>query len=128
MCLRGNNNYEKNIRFYLDTIFKNKNSLERVRDYEDNPSKNFIEYIKRASEDVNYKFASPMSVFWNLTSACNFRCIHCLYNDTEYANKNDLTTERASLLADELIEALTRDRKTYKTWTLKKKDDSELSL
>lgn len=100
-----NNNYEKNIRFYLDTIFKNKNSLERVRDYEDNPSKNFIEYIKQASGDVNYKFASPMSVFWNLSSACNFRCIHCLYNDTEYANKNDLTTERASLLADELIEA-----------------------
>jgi hypothetical protein len=30
--------------------------------------------------------------------------------------------------ADELIESLTRDRKTYKTWTLKKKDDSDYML
>ena len=53
----------------------------------------------------DFLFSKPVYAWWDLTSACNFRCIHCLYNDTEYASKNDLTTERASLLVDELIEA-----------------------
>ena len=95
--------YEQYIRFYLDTTIVPKESKENVTYYYTNPSKKFVSFIKKASGKEDYLLSYPMSAAWNLTSACNLRCVHCLYNDTGYNNTNDLSTEQALKLADELI-------------------------
>ena len=96
--------YERAIRFYLDDIFKiNKISESTKIKYDTNVAKSLGGYIKSYSNDSNYKFDTPLSCLWNVTSACNFRCIHCLYNDTEYSAKNDLSHEQVMRLAESLI-------------------------
>lgn len=96
---------DKYIRFYLDSFIgtheKTKGSRLRVTDMAFNMRK----HIKNFSGNKDYLFSFPLFASWNLTSACNFRCIHCLYNETEYSRKDDLSTEQALNLADELINA-----------------------
>lgn len=95
--------YDKYIRFYLDSIFnppKTDKKIEFNRYH-----KAMYSYIKKYSGDEDYLFSTPLVVYWNLTQACNFRCAHCLYNETEYSSNDDLSTEQALNLADELIEA-----------------------
>jgi len=95
--------YEKYIRFYLDSvIIPSEKKLNRTL-YYSNPSKPFMAHIKQGADDDNYLFSTPMAVNWNLTSSCNFRCVHCLYNNTEYSNANDLSAKEAMALTEELI-------------------------
>ena len=98
-----NFNYEKAIRFYLDNMLDQSLQETFPDEYEMNAVKPFKNYIKkRAPKD--FKFSRPMFAWWNLTSACNLRCIHCLYNKSEYSNQNDLNENEAYRLAEELIE------------------------
>lgn len=97
--------YENAIRYYLDTIFTEKAEVfENSNDIiELNVVKPMTRYIT-ANASVNFKFSTPMFAWWDLTSACNFRCVHCLYNDTEYDSSNDLTDEEALNLAETLTD------------------------
>ena len=97
--------YEEAIRFFLDTSLKiPENTEDTLEELVLNIAKPFTSYIKKASkEKENYLFDTPVYGWWNVTSACNFRCIHCLYNDTEYASKNDLSHEQSMNLIDELV-------------------------
>jgi len=94
--------YENAIRFYLDNMLNF--HPETLPDEPDmNAVKPFKSYILN-NAPAGFKFSRPMFAWWNLTSACNYRCIHCLYNDGEYSCKNDLNEEEALRLANELIE------------------------
>ena len=95
--------YEKYIRFYLDALFKP--TLKTENNSNVDVKQNMLKYIFMTSGDRNYMLSNPLSATWNLTSACNFRCIHCLYNDKGYSSSNDLSTEQALKLANELINA-----------------------
>lgn len=93
---------ESAIRFYLDNILDTNQKV--IPDEPDmNAVKPFKNYILNQAPE-GFKFSRPMFAWWNLTSACNLRCIHCLYNNTEYSNKNDLSAKEAFRLAEELIE------------------------
>ena len=95
--------YDKYIRYFLDSILdlsKMNKKFEFNRDH-----RAMKQYIKEYSGDKDYLFSAPLAVAWNLTSACNFRCTHCLYNEKEYSSKGELSTEQALNLADELIGA-----------------------
>ncbi|MCP4678097.1 MAG: radical SAM protein, partial [Deltaproteobacteria bacterium] len=46
----------------------------------------------------------PLVCFWEITDACNLRCIHCEANAGE-RTKDELTTEEALSLVDELAES-----------------------
>lgn len=96
--------YEEAIRFYLDKVLTSPDDLnEAGEDRLDlNVVKPFTKYITEKSPD-KFLFSTPMFAWWNLTSACNLRCVHCLYNETEYTASNDLTAEEAMRVADELI-------------------------
>ena len=95
--------YDKYIRYYLDSIFNPPETAKK--DGFNRYHRAMYNYIKQYSGDDNYLFSAPLVAYWNLTQACNFRCAHCLYNETEYSSKNDLTTEQALNLVDELVEA-----------------------
>lgn len=96
--------YENAIRFYLDNTFDNSQKEIEVSDVlELNSEKALTRYIA-SNAPKGFKFSTPMFVWWDLTSACNFRCIHCLYNDQPYDDSNDLTDEEVYSLADFLIE------------------------
>ena len=101
--------YEKYIRFYLDTTLSCDIDIfarpPQGRDRSKVMFTNMVKHIKNASKEKGYLFSNPMLAAWNITSACNFRCEHCLYSGQEYSSKDDLTTEQALNLADELIDA-----------------------
>lgn len=96
---------ENAIRLHIERILKEPdNNITNTGKLELNivrPLSNHI--IAKAGKD--FLFSNPMYGWWDLTSACNFRCVHCLYNDTEYSSQNDLSHEQAMNLADDLIEA-----------------------
>lgn len=46
----------------------------------------------------------PLSAFWEITDACNLRCIHC-ESDAGHAAPDELTTAEAETLADALASA-----------------------
>lgn len=94
--------YADAIRFYLEETFCKKKIPQSVETIDLNTVKSFTGYIKSLAPD-GFLFSTPLYVWWDLTSGCNFRCIHCLYNDTEYSSANDLSTEEAMSLADSLI-------------------------
>ena len=50
-----------------------------------------------------YEYQTPLFGWMDLTSQCNFRCIHCLYNDSGYSGKNELTPQETMRVIDELI-------------------------
>lgn len=90
------------IRDYLDNMLEVITNTDLQKDIELNLVKSFYNhFFEDKSED--FKFTTPTYGWWDLTSACNFRCKHCLYNDTEYSNKNDLPEEKTIELAYELI-------------------------
>lgn len=95
--------YEKAIRYYLDSILDPQILTVSQKTYDTNIAKSLNGYIRDFSNNPGYKFTTPLSCLWNFTSACNFRCVHCLYNDTEYSAANDLSHDDAIRLADELI-------------------------
>jgi len=95
--------YEKYIRFYLDSTLNQKKLNKVFSIYPTGVNKKYTAYIQKLSGCDDYMLSYPVSATWNLTSACNFRCVHCLYNDTKYSSENDLSTVQAMKLADELI-------------------------
>ena len=46
--------------------------------------------------------SKPRLVFWELTTGCNLRCIHCRASATELMSPNDLTTTEALKIVDQL--------------------------
>lgn len=97
--------YEKYIRFYLDSQFEKQNNNMRFGLRSSEKKELFSSHIQSFSGNPNYLFSKPMYASFRLTSACNFRCIHCMYSGTEYSSVNDLSTEQILNLADELINA-----------------------
>ena len=46
----------------------------------------------------------PRLVFWELTKGCNLRCIHCRASATELSSPNDLSTQAARDIIDQIAE------------------------
>lgn len=46
----------------------------------------------------------PRLIFWELTTGCNLRCLHCRASATELASPDDLTTEESLALIDQFAE------------------------
>ena len=46
----------------------------------------------------------PRLVFWELTKGCNLRCIHCRASATELSSPNDLSTQAACDIIDQIAE------------------------
>jgi radical SAM protein with 4Fe4S-binding SPASM domain len=46
----------------------------------------------------------PRLVFWELTKGCNLRCIHCRASATELSSPNDLSTQAAHDIIDQIAE------------------------
>lgn len=67
-------------------------------------SKNKEKYIWNSdyspTKDVHV-LSSPISVFWEITSGCNLRCLHC-YNSSAGMKKDDLNTKECMDLIKEL--------------------------
>lgn len=56
-------------------------------------------------KDYEYIFIdskTPLKVFWDITEACNARCIHCFTNSGEKA-EDELTTEQVFMVIDQLV-------------------------
>ncbi len=47
----------------------------------------------------------PRLVFWEVTKGCNLRCIHCRASATELSSPNDLSTQSALGIIDQIAEA-----------------------
>lgn len=95
--------YDKYIRFYLDSLLDRPVLKKDFQIYPTGPNKKYVTYMQKLTGNEDYLLTYPISAIWNLTSACNFRCVHCLYNDTEYLSDNDLSPQQAMKLSDELI-------------------------
>ncbi len=99
--------YLSALRFCLERAFSKKVTPPDPLSIDLNVVKPLIGYIKGLTNNPEeFVFSKPVYAWWDLTSACNFRCIHCLYNGRDYFDKNDLTTEEAFSLANELINDL----------------------
>ncbi|MGA8500247.1 MAG: radical SAM protein [Candidatus Sulfotelmatobacter sp.] len=46
----------------------------------------------------------PRLIFWELTKGCNLRCIHCRASATELSSPNDLSTQAARDIIDQIAE------------------------
>jgi AdoMet-dependent heme synthase len=46
----------------------------------------------------------PRLIFWELTKGCNLRCIHCRASATELSSPDDLSTEAANAIIDQIAE------------------------
>ncbi len=46
----------------------------------------------------------PRLIFWELTTGCNLRCIHCRANATELMSPSDLDYEQCARIVDEIAE------------------------
>jgi len=46
----------------------------------------------------------PRLIFWELTKGCNLRCIHCRASATELSSPDDLSTETAEAIIDQIAE------------------------
>jgi MoaA/NifB/PqqE/SkfB family radical SAM enzyme len=44
----------------------------------------------------------PRLVFWELTSACNLKCIHCRACPAEERSSDELTLDEGKLLVDQI--------------------------
>lgn len=45
----------------------------------------------------------PRLIFWELTKGCNLRCIHCRASATELSSPDDLSTESAKSIIDQIV-------------------------
>src|SRR5260370_4048889 len=50
---------------------------------------------------------NPRLIFWELTKGCNLRCIHCRATATELSSPNDLSTQSAREIIDQIAEVST---------------------
>lgn len=98
------NEYKLALRYCLERAFlKNVVPTDPIS-IDLNVVKPLINYIRTLTPNPeDFIFSKPVYAWWDLTSACNFRCIHCLYNDRDYSDKNDLSTQEAFRLAEELV-------------------------
>jgi len=46
----------------------------------------------------------PRLIFWELTKGCNLRCIHCRASATELSSPDDLSTEAARAIIDQIAD------------------------
>src|ERR1022692_725536 len=46
----------------------------------------------------------PRLIYWELTKGCNLRCIHCRASATELSSPDDLSTETAKAIIDQIAE------------------------
>src|SRR5579863_5901994 len=46
----------------------------------------------------------PRLIFWELTKGCNLRCIHCRASATELSSPDDLSTDTAKAIIDQIAE------------------------
>ncbi|HZD42792.1 MAG TPA: radical SAM protein, partial [Methanomicrobiales archaeon] len=65
---------------------------------------NVLEGIAKYGITVPQIVNAPFMVVWDFTHRCNLRCIHC-YQDAQKALPNELDTEEAKRLVEELAEA-----------------------
>src|ERR1700680_117846 len=49
----------------------------------------------------------PRLIFWELTKGCNLRCIHCRASATELSSPDDLSTQAARDIIDQIAEVST---------------------
>jgi radical SAM protein with 4Fe4S-binding SPASM domain len=62
-------------------------------------------YLKLAhSPDASPAQFVPLVLSWNVTRKCNLKCSHCYINATTHELKNELTTEEAKRLMDQIAE------------------------
>ena len=47
----------------------------------------------------------PRLIFWEVTKGCNLRCVHCRATATELASPNDLPTDQALNIIDQIAAA-----------------------
>lgn len=92
-----NMDYEKAVELCVEKYF---NNVQKSKD-------DFVAVIKSYIDDYdNYEHYYPLYLQWVLTSECNLRCKHCLYQDSvnNYNSRNDLSHERVIELIDEIDE------------------------
>lgn len=46
----------------------------------------------------------PRLIFWELTKGCNLRCVHCRASATELSSPDDLSTQAAKAIIDQIAE------------------------
>ncbi|MDI6825637.1 MAG: radical SAM protein [Candidatus Aenigmarchaeota archaeon] len=63
---------------------------------------NVLEGIAKFGVQTPQTTAAPFLVVWQLTNACNLRCKHCYASADNKAKADELTTEEAKKLIDEL--------------------------
>jgi AdoMet-dependent heme synthase len=56
------------------------------------------------NQPVPLKGARPRLVFWELTTGCNLRCVHCRASATELMSPEDLPTSECLRIVDEIAE------------------------
>jgi radical SAM protein with 4Fe4S-binding SPASM domain len=66
--------------------------------------KNVLEGIARYGVTMPQIVNAPFMVVWDFTHRCNLRCTHC-YQDAQKALPNELDTEEAKRLVEDLAEA-----------------------
>jgi len=60
-------------------------------------------------DEIRYKKGKPADtnrpiVVWNSTKSCNLKCVHCYFDARREKDKNELTTEQARLMIDDLVD------------------------
>lgn len=58
--------------------------------------------IARYGLSAPQRFAAPLMVVWNMTQACNLRCIHCYQNATPKPAPDELTLEEKLEAVDQM--------------------------
>ncbi len=58
--------------------------------------------VSTTSKKSSSEQFKPRLIFWEVTKGCNLRCIHCRATATELTSPNDLSTERALAIIDQI--------------------------
>lgn len=72
----------------------------------DDSAKNPLSDIVRRGYLEGFVCRYPHSIHWELTSACNLRCKHCLYANSNYKAENEFTPDELMNLAHLFVEKL----------------------
>lgn len=57
--------------------------------------------MKSGIEEIDFNIA-PFVVIWEMTRACSLKCVHCRAEAIDYRHSDELTTEQAFTLLDEI--------------------------
>ena len=60
-----------------------------------------MKYMHPHGSTGNYR---PRLVFWELTTGCNLRCVHCRASATELMSPDDLSYEESCMVVDEIAQ------------------------